>query len=215
MDKSRAEIADENYSKASVDLKNLGSVTSAPQIVASVGAMLTTVDWVLGTAESTTSRETSPVSEAHEELPTAATPVPVVVAAVTSQTSAPPSNPSSTDAPSTQSSTEANSGSAVGMVQNYYRLWNAREYQTMYGMLSQRMQQKYPYDKYVKYHDFVQHIDVEATQGDSPRAVNVRITSQDRDKNGVVTTAVNEGEWLLSSDNGQAHLDAEDVHEVN
>jgi hypothetical protein len=53
----------------------------------------------------------------------------------------------------------------------------------------------------VKYHDFVQHIDVEATQGDSPRAVNVRITSQDRDKNGVVTTTVNEGEWLLSNNN--------------
>jgi hypothetical protein len=88
LDKSRAEIADENYSKASVELKNLGSVTSAPQIVASVGDMLTTVDWVLGTAESTTSRETSPVSEAHEDLPTAATPVPVVVTAVTSSTSA-------------------------------------------------------------------------------------------------------------------------------
>jgi hypothetical protein len=66
----------------------------------------------------------------------------------------------------------------------------------------------------VTYHNFVQHIDVEATQGDSPLAVNVRITSQDRDKNGVVTTAVNEGEWLLSNENGQAHLDAEDVHEV-
>jgi membrane-bound lytic murein transglycosylase B len=141
MDKSRAEIADENYSKASVDLKNLGSVTSAPQIVASVGDMLTTVDWVLGTAESTTSRATSPVSEAHEDLPTAATAVPVVVAAVTSSTNAPQSYPSSTDAPTMQSSTESNGGSAVGMVQNYYRLWNAREYQTMYGMLSQRMQQ--------------------------------------------------------------------------
>jgi hypothetical protein len=146
LDKSRAEIADENYSKASVELKNLGSVTSAPQIVASVGDMLTTVDWVLGTAESTTRRETSPVSEAHEDLPTAATPVPVVVAAVTTSTSAPLSYPSSTNAPTTQSSTEAPSGSAVEMVQNYYRLWNAREYQTMYGMLSPRMQQKYPYD---------------------------------------------------------------------
>jgi serine/threonine protein kinase len=104
--------------------------------------------------------------------------------------------------------------SPVNFVQEYYRLWNAADYRTMYGMLSTRMQQKNPYEQYVKYHSLVTRIAVEASPGYAPSVVNVRIISQDREKDGSITQTVNEGQWYLTSEYGQLKLDAQDAHEV-
>jgi hypothetical protein len=103
---------------------------------------------------------------------------------------------------------------AVDFVKTYYRLSNERDFQMMYGMLSERMQRKNPFADYVKYYDFVQHIAVEATPGDTANAVNVRITTRYRENNGTVTQSVDEGRWLLDVENGGLRLNAEDVHQI-
>ena len=103
---------------------------------------------------------------------------------------------------------------AVDFVKTYYRLSNERDFQMMYGMLSERMQRKNPFADYVKYYDFVQHIAVEATPGDTANAVNVRITTRYRENNGTVTQSVDEGRWLLDVQNGGLRLNAEDVHQI-
>ena len=106
-------------------------------------------------------------------------------------------------------------GKSIDLVNEYYRLWNAGEYNVMYGMLSSRMQRKNPYDQYVKYHSLVTGIGVNATAGYAPDVVNVHIVSHDREKDGSVTENVNEGRWLLAMENGQLKLDAQDAHEVH
>lgn len=210
LDKSRADLADENYTKASVKLKNLGSTTSPSEILTQVGEVLSIVDYVLGSAQSTNKNAANPITGAHEDLPSAASPVPTATPTNTPTPEPPPSqkyNP-------TSASNQGNLNEAVDLVRTYYRLWNQRDYQTMYAMLSPTMQNKYPYDNYVKYHNFVEHIDVEASQGYAPSVVSVRITSQDRDKSGNVTTGINAGTWSVGYENGSMKLESEEVHEV-
>ncbi|MBV8367328.1 MAG: protein kinase [Candidatus Eremiobacteraeota bacterium] len=103
---------------------------------------------------------------------------------------------------------------AVSFVRQYYRLWNMRAYDTMYGMLSPNMQRTHPYADYVKYHAMVVHIDADVTPTGSPLAVNVRIVSQDREKDGSITQSVNEGQWFLTYDSG-LKLNEQKVHEVS
>ena len=105
--------------------------------------------------------------------------------------------------------------SAVGFVQEYYRLWDARRYDTMYGMLSMSMQRSHPYNDYVRYHAMVVRIAADVTPTYSPYVVNVRISSLDREKDGSTTQSVNEGQWYLTSENGQLKLDAQKAHEVS
>ena len=107
------------------------------------------------------------------------------------------------------------SATSVNFVQEYYRLWNAREYGTMYGMLSVDMQRTHPYNNYVKYHSLVVRIDVDATPTYSPSVVGVRIISYDREKDGSITRSINEGQWYLTMQNGALKLDAQKLHEVN
>ncbi len=103
---------------------------------------------------------------------------------------------------------------SLDVVRSYYALWNRRDFPTMYGMLSVRMQQKNPYDLYVKYHSLVQRIDAEVSPGFNPYVVNVRITSQDLEKDGSITRSVNEGQWFLDIEDGQLKLDNQIAHEV-
>jgi eukaryotic-like serine/threonine-protein kinase len=103
---------------------------------------------------------------------------------------------------------------AVPFVQQYYRLWNMRAFDTMYGMLSTNMQRTHPYADYVKYHAMVMRIDADVTPTDSPLVVNVRITSQDREKDGSITQSINEGQWFLAVENG-LKLNEQNVHEVS
>ena len=103
---------------------------------------------------------------------------------------------------------------AVAFVKEYYRLWNAREYRTMYSMLSAKMETKYPYDDYVTYHDYVRTIDVDASPSADPALVNVRITSTNLEKDGSLSQAIHEGQWRLIGDNERMVLDGEDVHEI-
>jgi hypothetical protein len=101
---------------------------------------------------------------------------------------------------------------SIAFVDDYYRLWNDREYGAMYTMLSARMQHKNPYDQYVKYHSMVAHLDVTSTPGYEPDVVNVRIVSRDREKDGSVTENVNEGRWFLTTEYGKLKLDSQDAH---
>jgi len=105
--------------------------------------------------------------------------------------------------------------SAVGFVQQYYRLWDARQYDTMYGMLSTSMQRSHPYADYVRYHAMVARIAADVTPTYSPYIVNVRISSLDRERDGSTTQSVNEGQWYLTTESGQLKLDAQKAHEVS
>jgi|GEM_PF-3196421 len=105
--------------------------------------------------------------------------------------------------------------SSVSFVQEYYRLWNVRQYDTMYGMLSTGMQRSHPYTDYVKYHAMVMQIGADVTPTNSPYVVNVRIVSQDRERDGSITQSVNEGQWYLTSENGQLKLESQQAHEVS
>jgi eukaryotic-like serine/threonine-protein kinase len=103
---------------------------------------------------------------------------------------------------------------SVAFVQQYYRLWNDHEWPAMYGMLSAGMQRTHPYGDYVKYHSMVVHIDATTTPTSSPTIVAVRIVSQDRNRDGSVSTSVNEGQWYLTTENGSLKLAAQNLHEV-
>jgi tRNA A-37 threonylcarbamoyl transferase component Bud32 len=118
-------------------------------------------------------------------------------------------------APATQAVANDAYQSSVPFVNEYYRLWNARQYSTMYGMLSARMQRKNPYDQYVKYHSLVAGLGVNATPGYAPNVVNVHIVSRDHEKDGSITENVNEGQWFLTTEAGQLKLDAQDAHDVS
>jgi tRNA A-37 threonylcarbamoyl transferase component Bud32 len=140
--------------------------------------------------------------KAHEERPSvviAAPPAPVAMPeAPAAALLAPPAAPVS----------------SASFVQEYYRLWNARQYDTMYGMLSPGMQRTHPYGDYIKYHAMVVRIDADVTPTSYPYVVNVRIVSLDREKDGSVTRSINEGQWYLTSENGQLKLEAQKLHEV-
>ena len=107
----------------------------------------------------------------------------------------------------------ARRAASLTLVNQYYRLWNARQYATMYGMLSARMQRKNPYDQYVKYHSLVMRIDVTATPGKAPEIVNVHIVSRDREKDGSITENFNGGQWFLAMEHGELKLNAQQAHE--
>ena len=109
LDKSRAALADENYTKASVKLKNLGSTTSPSEILTQVGEILTIVDYVLGSAQSTNKNATNPITGAHEDLPSAASPVPTVTPTNT-PTPEPPPVRSLSEKQSTNASIQALNG---------------------------------------------------------------------------------------------------------
>ncbi|MEA2690487.1 MAG: eukaryotic-like serine/threonine-protein kinase, partial [Candidatus Eremiobacteraeota bacterium] len=103
---------------------------------------------------------------------------------------------------------------SVALVNEYYRLWNNRDFSTMYTMLGERMQRKNPYDLYLKYHSLVTRIDVDVTQTSDPAVVHVRIVSRDREKDGRITENVNEGQWFLEIEKGGLKLSGQDVHDV-
>ena len=103
---------------------------------------------------------------------------------------------------------------SVPFVNEYYRLWNTRQFDSMYGMLSVRMQRKNPYDQYIKYHSLVDRIDVAASAGYAPNVVNVHIVSHDHEKDGSITENVNDGQWFLTTEAGRLKLDAQDAHDV-
>ena len=103
---------------------------------------------------------------------------------------------------------------SVALVQQYYRLWNARDYDTMYAMLSADMQRRHPYDDYVKYHNLVVRIEADVSPTYSPYVVNVRIASWDREKDGSISRSLNEGQWYLAIENGALKLADQKINEV-
>ncbi|MDB5072429.1 MAG: Serine/threonine protein kinase [Candidatus Eremiobacteraeota bacterium] len=154
--------------------------------------------------------------KAHETRPSvivAAAPAPVYATAAPVYQQPPPvATPVPAD---TQAQPDASASASVALVQQYYRLWNMRAYDTMYGMLSTNMQRKHPYGDYVKYHAMVVRIAADVTPSDSPYTANVRIVSQDREKDGSITQSVNEGQWYLTSEDGQLKLDSQKLQEVS
>jgi hypothetical protein len=78
LDKARAHLADNAYTAASSQLQGLRGVTSAPEVLAKVVAILSTVDGAIGSAQGTATVGGNPVSAAQEALPivSPATPTP-------------------------------------------------------------------------------------------------------------------------------------------
>lgn len=79
LDKSRARLADEAYTKSSSQLASLASYTAASEIVTHVDDILSTVDGAIGSAQRTGETNGNPAIVARETLPSAvpsATPTP-------------------------------------------------------------------------------------------------------------------------------------------
>jgi len=160
-----------------------------------------TIDSPLVLTRTLTELAAPPVAPSFTPTPTAQPP-----------TAPPPSPPSPViyqQAPAAAQTTRA-----VDTVREYYRLWNLGDFRTMYGMLSSNFEAKHPYDLYVKYHSLVTQIIVDAEQDSMPYVVHVHIDSHNREKDGSLTHAVNEGRWNLVWEDGTWKLDSQDVHET-
>jgi serine/threonine protein kinase len=101
---------------------------------------------------------------------------------------------------------------AANFVAQYYRLWNAGAYQTMYGMLSSHFRATHPYDQYVHYHANVVSISAEVTPTGNPMVYNLRVFSQDREKDGSITDNVSLGYWVLTDEGGALKLNSQALH---
>jgi hypothetical protein len=102
----------------------------------------------------------------------------------------------------------------VQLVQQYYALWNQKNYSAMYQLLSAKWQSKHPYSTYPHYHSFTDSISVTASSGASPSDVNVRIHSQDHDEHGNVSQSDFSGTWHLVFENGLWKLETENLKDV-
>ena len=211
-DKDLAKASDAAYTEARTSLGAIQTASDPDAVFSAIDATFKAAEHAIALADSaTTNTSANPVADVREAVPKAA------YVAFTA-TSAPKPVPTRyvaafpADTASTMSS--ESSTPAVNLVRRYYRLWNSRDYRTMYGMLSARMQKKYPYVNYVKYHDFVQRIDVDASPSAEDSVVNLRITSQDIEKDGSTSTSVNGGQWFVIMEGDSMLLDDEIVHEV-
>ena len=71
LDKARARLADDGYTRASADLQQLSTMTSAPDIVAMVTVLFSEVDGAIGAAQGTGRVGGNPVNVAREAVPAA------------------------------------------------------------------------------------------------------------------------------------------------
>jgi hypothetical protein len=83
LDKARARLADDGYTRAAADLQQLAATTSAPDIISKVSVIFTEVDGAIGSAQGTGRVGGNPVGIAREAVPavaptTFATPTPTV-----------------------------------------------------------------------------------------------------------------------------------------
>ncbi len=76
LDKSRARLADEAFTKSSSELAELASYTAASEVVAHVDELMSTVDGAIGSAQRTGEVGGSRVTVARESLPSAAPTLP-------------------------------------------------------------------------------------------------------------------------------------------
>jgi hypothetical protein len=120
------------------------------------------------------------------------------------------------DLHSTTSATPAPSAnqSAAAVVQNYYSLWNKRDFASMYALLSKHYQSRLSYATYPKYHSLTDSISVVATPGSTPAEVRIRIHSIDHDGHGNISNSNFEGTWYLVWEDGRWKLNKEDLREI-
>ena len=102
---------------------------------------------------------------------------------------------------------------AIDTVKQYYALWNAADYRTMYPLLSSLFRKTHPYDKYAVAHSFTDHISIEATPGDLPSVVHIRLESTDHDKDGHTSRSAFVGTWYLVAEGNSWKLDHEEIRE--
>ena len=210
-DKDLAKESDAAYTEARASLWAIKSAIDPDAVFTEIDTTFKLAEHAISLAESATNHSVAnPVAGVSEAVPKAA-----YVAFSATSAPKPAATPSAAAFPDSGSSIPDQSSSAsVNLVRKYYRLWNSRDYRTMYGMLSTRMQNKNPFPEYVKYHDFVQRIDVEASPSVNDGTVNVRITSQDIEKDGSTSTSVNAGLWFVIAQGNNLLLNDEIVHEV-
>jgi tRNA A-37 threonylcarbamoyl transferase component Bud32 len=105
-------------------------------------------------------------------------------------------------------------GPSVATVYRYYALWNARDFATMYAMLSERTRRTTDYEHYVRNHAPISRLAVTATAGRTPDTVNVDVAFRANAPDASVTEHYSAGYWVLKSENGRLRLDEEIRHET-
>ena len=198
IDKTRAQEADSNYTKASLALKQMGDLTEASAVIGAAGSVLTAVDWVLGSSQTATNPDGNPVGKIVESVP-AAVPVATAPPVVTGQTM------SNGDNSVVVSNSNSGAAEAVG---RYYGFWNSKQYKSMYSMLSTSYQSAHPYSDWLSSHSGTEAISAQTSNGAEPGAVRVLIHSTDRNSDGSVSQYAYAGVWHLTYSNSQWRLDA-------
>jgi hypothetical protein len=110
--------------------------------------------------------------------------------------------------------TGANAAASL-VVENYYALWNAKDYAAMYALLSKRFQASHPYAAYPKAHSFADRLVLITTPGSTASTVPIRLLSNDHDEHGHTSTTTFKGTWYLVQENGSWKLDNQELNETH
>lgn len=136
------------------------------------------------------------------------------IAPLVAQVTGPPGSTAQPAPGASVAAADAGSSSPTQVVQQYYSLWNEKDYAGMYALLSMHFQQLHPYASYPHYHSFTDSITADVTPGATTSDVNFRISSTDHNESGTVSHSAFVGTWHLVWENGGWKLDSQDIHQI-